>query len=362
MPPRLRRLVATGTIPACLLLAAGPVCAQSAPTAVVARPGAAAVLDTAPCVRAVAVSGGSIETPAGADGRMYAIYRAPDTQSGDVDVTIVTGPKASADGKTCEPATAKQFRITADRTPQVSDRAMSEAFRILMTAFVLALLLESGFALLFNWRLFLEFFDGKAWRSPIMLLGALMIVRTFDLDLMASLFDAYSSRPADAPSTGGWFTSVLTAMILAGGSVGVNRILVGLGIRSQTRPETLEAQPEPHEAWIAIRVRGVGARRVQVNVDEVTPPPGEEPPTTVGMVRPRNIAQRLRELLFPSGSRVPPRGGRRVDPAKSYRITVVDPAAGRIYDALGNSVPTIASAPLFRFGARAIVDFEVTLT
>lgn len=204
MPLRTRRLlVITGTIPLCLVILAPRAHAQATPVSVVVRPGAAVVLDTAPCVRTVAASGGAVETPTGADGRAYAIYRAPGTQSGDVDVTIVTGPKPSGDGKSCEPATAKQFRIGVDKTPQVSDRAMSESFRILMTAFVLALLLESGFALLFNWRLFLEFFDGKAWRTPIMLLGALMVVRTFNLDLMASLFDAYGSLPANAPSQGG---------------------------------------------------------------------------------------------------------------------------------------------------------------
>jgi len=105
---------------------------------------------------------------------------------------------------------------------------------------VLALLLESAFALLFNWRLFLEFFAGKAWRTPIMFVGALLVVEAFNLGPHARLFDAYNPASGGARSAGSWFTAILTAMVLAGGSAGVNRILVALGFRTQVRPETVE--------------------------------------------------------------------------------------------------------------------------
>ena len=81
--------------------------------------------------------------------------------------------------------------------PKLPDDILPQAFRILISAFVIAVLLESAFALVFNWRLFLEFFVGKAWRTPIMFGAALLVVRAFpQLDLIARLFAVYSGSPA----------------------------------------------------------------------------------------------------------------------------------------------------------------------
>jgi hypothetical protein len=280
-----------------------------------------------------------------------------------VSITIETGTKEKTD-KSCEGGTQKQFIVASDRTPQVSDEALKKSFTILVAFYVVAFLLESAFALPFNWRLFQEFFVGKAWRTPIMFVGALLVVRNFDLDLMASLLDAYNPRADGTVPKGNWFTSALAAMILAGGSIGVNRILVAVGFRSQIRADAAEPQLNETEAWIAIRIHSeTDAKNFQVNIDEVTPPAGNVPPTTIGFVRSGNIGQRVKELLFPSRSRVPRSGGRKVDTNKFYRITVVDMRAnGKIYDALGNVVSKIDDARIFRFGSRAILDFDVTVT
>ena len=216
---------------------------------------------------------------------------------------------------------------STDRTPSIPDSALSKAFNILVTAVVLALLLESACALLFNWRLFLEFFVGRAWRTPAMFGGAWLIVGIFDLDLMAALFDAYNPRADGLPSKGSWFTAALTAAILAGGSAGVNRILIGLGFRSQVRPDLAEPALDEGEAWIAIQVSGKPAEvqaRVDIDVLDLTAAEKATVPTTVGILRPRTVPQRLMQLLWPSRSRVPPSGGRKVATANCYRITVRD--------------------------------------
>jgi hypothetical protein len=352
--------------PALLLLAAAPLeslLAQDASrTRIVARPGAVVVLDSAGCVRPlVPPAGGAVEAARVSGTKVYAIYRAPAAQSSDETVTIETGAKEKADNTGCEPPTPRQFSIGVDRTPEVPAQSLQRSFTILLTAFVLATLLESAFALLFNWRLFQEYFVGRAWRTPIMFVGALLVVRHFDLDVVSDLLAAYDPRVVRTASSSTWLTSVLTAMILAGGSVGVNRILVALGFRSQIRPD-LEQPLNQNQAWISIRVRDKqGNRKFQVAVDEVDPAPSPEPPTTVGLVGgrpPRDI----RDFLFPNRLRIPRSGGLTVDPGKTYRITIVDRSAnGKTYDALGREVAQGPPAALFRFAPRSIVDFDVTV-
>lgn len=219
-------------------------------------------------------------------------------------MSIQTGQKQNAD-KSCEPPAVKQFAIGVDNTPKIPDDAVNTSFRILMLAFVLALLLESAFALLFNWRLFLEFFAGKAWRTPIMFLGALLVVKAFHLDLMARLFDAYNPTSVGARSLGTGFTQVLSAMVLAGGSAGVNRILVALGFRTQVGPETLEPKLEETEAYIAVRVASQsGGSQYQVNVtEEAAGLP--LPAVTIGFVRARTFGERLKGPSAPQCRHLP---------------------------------------------------------
>lgn len=240
--------------------------------------------------------------------------------------------------------------------PRLPDDILPQAFRILMSAFVIAVLLESAFALLFNWRLFHEFFVGKAWRTPIMFAAAVLIVRAFpQLDLLARLFAVYSGA---GTAQGTWATAALTAMILAGGSVGVNRILVALGFRSQVRPE-IEQRPDDKQAWVSVRVRGAAPDAgYSINFDAVDPPPPDVP-TTLGILRPGAGATRLAELLFPVRGRVPRSGGIVVSTQKAYRISVTDLRSERTFDALGRQIARPQDAPLFRFASRAIVDFDV---
>jgi len=348
-----------------LVLACGSVSAAE-PASLVVRPGASIILDTAPCIRPVVpAAGGAVEVARVADTRSYAVYTAPASQASPVQVTIESGTKPKADQTGCEGSVQKHFTLSNDRTPSVPDSALSKAFTILVTAFVLALLLESGFALLFNWRLFLEFFVGRAWRTPVMFVGAWLVVQVFDLDLMAALFDAYNPRADGVPSKGSGFTAALTAAILAGGSAGVNRIMIGLGFRSQIRPDMTGPALDESEAWIAIQVNGKPAQvhaRVDIDVLDLTAEQKAAVPTTVGILRPRSVWQRLIQLLWPSRSRVPASGGRRVATANCYRITVRDlRTEGKLYDAMGKAIEKPTDAAPMRFGSRAVVDFEITL-
>src|SRR5262249_32891646 len=146
----------------------------------------------------------------------------------------------------------RQYIVEANAAPEVSGQALQTSFEVLVAALVLALLLESAFALLFNWRPFNALVVGRAWRTPIMLAAAWLVVSQFRFDLMAQLFNAYYPQAAGATSSFG--TSLLTAMILAGGSVGVNRILTTLGFRSQVKDADEPPQLDETHAWVAVEV------------------------------------------------------------------------------------------------------------
>jgi hypothetical protein len=328
------------------------------------RPGQQVVLDTAPCLVAIQpVPGGALEIARVSDTRMHAVFTAPAAETSSPVVVIVErGTSLTTDGKACESPVRSQFNISVDRTPEVPPGALEQSFRILMAVFVLAVLLENAFALLFNWRLFLEFFVGKAWRTPIMFFGALIIVRTFELDLVAQLFRAYNPGLNPQTGVGIWFTSAITAMVLAGGSVGVNRVFVALGFRSQLRPEALEPELEPTEAYVAIHVQGHSSRSMcQVNMDVVDPIPADTPRTLGFVGGAAGIGARLRELLFPVRSRIPQSGGMRVATTKAYRISVTDLEEGKHYDTLGRPITSTSQSQLFAFAPKAIVDFTIRL-
>jgi hypothetical protein len=60
--------------------------------------------------------------------------------------------------------------VSVSAVPQPNDPSLvSRATRLLFSMVVVAIILESAFAVLFNWRVFLEFFDGRGVRTVLML-------------------------------------------------------------------------------------------------------------------------------------------------------------------------------------------------
>jgi hypothetical protein len=125
---------------------------------------------------------------------------------------------------------------------------LPESAEALLKLFVLAVILESALAILFNWRPIISTFDGRAFKPLLAFLAALLLVRSLNLDIVGSLARTYSSDPGAAGN--GWFTSLLTAMVIAGGSAGVNRMLRSLGYRSIDVEEP-KPKPPPTKAWVA---------------------------------------------------------------------------------------------------------------
>ncbi|QDL94587.1 hypothetical protein FDP22_22190 (plasmid) [Paroceanicella profunda] len=231
-----------------------------------------------------------------------------------------------------------------------SDPAMmAQAGQALVLLFVLALLLESALTLLFDWRVFLAYFDRKGWKTPIAFAVAWLMVWKFDLDVVASLIAIY--RKADAVS--GPVSGALTALILAGGSAGVNRLMRGLGFRSSHRAEEVAPSPPGTRAWVSVRVtRSHSTGPVAVTVSEV-PDGTPEPAAIAGTVGTRPPG--LRQLMFRDPNRFPGSGGYAVEAGPVYRIGVLG------QDAQGTPLPDPLAGRSFRFAPGAIVDIEVTL-
>jgi hypothetical protein len=321
--------------------------------------GGATVLGTYGCVYVNAKpTAGRADILKSTDGsKMTLVLSADKEQTEDVWVVAETGPKEGTGGR-CETTVQKTFLVSYQDTPTVSRDALGASFNVLVAAFVLALLLESAFALLFNWRLFQVYFIGKAWRTPIMLASAWLVVEAFNFDLMAALMSAY--YPGSATRTAhGWHTSLLTAMILAGGSVGVNRILTTLNFRSQLPKEGAEVEElkQSGAAYVAVKVDGPTRVVVQRTVSAASGN-ATNIPMLVGFTKTK--APRVLELLFGDPNRVPRSGGFRVDASQFHRISVTDPS-GDVYDLQGKKIASHAAAPEYLFAPGAIVDFRLKI-
>ena len=225
--------------------------------------------------------------------------------------------------------------------------------------FVVAVLLESAFSTLFNWRVFLAYFSLRGVKTIIMVVVCLVIVTVFQIDVFADLLAAYKSPVASPPAVPdyNWMSRFITALILAGGSAGVYNLMAALGYRNPRREQEVAPQPAAHEAWVAIWVRRLAAvGPVTISIQSLglasayQPPPPPSPIAGIaGGRRPR-----LLELLLRNQNRFPQNGGYTVTPDVVYAITV----QGK--DRTGRPL-TVLNGEKYVFAKGAIVDFEVTL-
>lgn len=116
--------------------------------------------------------------------------------------------------------------------------------------FVLATVLESALAILFNWRPFVETFNARAVRPVVSLAFALAFVYMFGLDLVTALARLIRPDVSKLEGTG----KFLTAMVIAGGSAAVNNLMVGLGFRQVRTPETVILKPPADKGWISVSI------------------------------------------------------------------------------------------------------------
>ncbi len=108
------------------------------------------------------------------------------------------------------------------------DVAMEKVGNTLFLVLVLAILLETGLSTLFNWRIYLKYFEERGLKVPIAVASAFIFVKQFEIDAVAEILNAFVKADSDPGIAG----IVLTALIIAGGSSAVFTLYEKLGIRN----------------------------------------------------------------------------------------------------------------------------------
>lgn len=240
--------------------------------------------------------------------------------------------------------------VTAPLAQGQESSPYAKTLTVLFELFALAVVLESGLAVVFNWRPFLELFDSRGVKTVVSVGAGLVLVNAFDLDLTTELIRGFV---ADAKKPGG-LGNFLTALVLAGGSSGVNNLMVALGFRSMKTAESVTPKPLPTKAWIAVRVeQGIdkelpqakGALQVLMSVDG-------GPASVIGTIEGRSVPNPFVRYFLRDRGRYPSIGGYSVEPNKSYAVLLADgsgaPLAGQSWGPQPISV-----------GAIVNIDFKV---
>jgi hypothetical protein len=105
---------------------------------------------------------------------------------------------------------------------------MESIGEVLVKFLVLSIVFEVALTPVFNWRIFLRYFDGKGLKTPITIILAFLMFWGYRLDIIRDILVAL--KYTDPGIT--FWGQVITAMLIAGGSDGVFRIFTKLGIRN----------------------------------------------------------------------------------------------------------------------------------
>lgn len=140
---------------------------------------------------------------------------------------------------------------------------------ILGLIFILAILIEIGLSVLFDWRMFLRYSEGRGWKVPIAFFVSLAIVMTHGIDVPKEVVTVFQGKQTSAGIVG----YMISALIIAGGSSSVNGIFERLGWRNpvvQAKKAEQEREKAKGRLWIKI-VRPTGGtsdgQPVTVSID-----------------------------------------------------------------------------------------------
>lgn len=213
--------------------------------------------------------------------------------------------------------------IQVSASPEPDSATLASAATLLGQMLVVAIIMESAFAVIFNWRVFLEFFDGRGVRTVVMFLGGWIVATVLHQDFVGSLFDVYLRTGVGDQHNSTWMTQVLTALVLAGGSASVNQLFVALNLRQAKTIETITDKVPPNKAWIAIQVANIQEGDKVVVVDAAN---GEAASAStehvVGVIPAAGLWERFKKYFWRDRYRLPMSRGFVVDPDKEYAFVV----------------------------------------
>lgn len=278
-----------------------------------------------------------------------------ETKGPNPQTTLIYLPPAGAreleDKVTYKIGDAPQMPIEISVRPRAptldSPNIYDASFKAIFVLFILAVLVENGLALLFRWRPFLSYFDSRSMNALVAFIFSLALVLFFNLDIANQLIGIYTDtqRTVELAGWKGLPGTLLTAMIVAGGSAGVNKMFQAFGFR----PSSVEEQPPPPQldeqhAWVAVtllRDKAVGTVAVWINDAVAGSIPGSSP---------RNKFWRF---FVRDKGRYPQTAGRPVDSDAQYAIEL------KGHDKDGKELSS--SWGPYKIGKRAVVDIELKL-
>ena len=165
--------------------------------------------------------------------------------------SVTVGVRADTTAATAGTAKPDSAIASVPSPPKPDAKVYEDTFKALFLLFVLAVILESALAVIFNWRPFVETLNARAVRPLVAFLAAYVLVSKFALDLVTTI--ANSADPKEPHPVSG-VGKLVTALVLAGGSAGINNILIALGYRQRRTPETATPKPQPNQCWVAVRL------------------------------------------------------------------------------------------------------------
>ncbi|MDP8993837.1 MAG: hypothetical protein M3N07_02470, partial [Pseudomonadota bacterium] len=145
---------------------------------------------------------------------------------------------------------------------------------------------------------------------------------------------------------------LVTAMVVAGGSAGVNNLLVALGFRRVTRTEEVTPKPAPDRAWLAVRLKRSNPHdstpvRVMLSGDG-------EPYKLVGMIVGKTSPGGFLRWFLQDATRFPTIAGYSVPGDHEYAIRLER-------DGVGLSPDYSQTWGPFLVAKGAVIDVELTL-
>lgn len=120
----------------------------------------------------------------------------------------------------------------------MTQAAWLELVQILVLFLLLSVIFEAAMTTVFNWRWFAKRFEGRGVKTPLTVLVALVIVNSFEVDLVSRILNVVGNGEHGATFSG----QVLTALLIAGGSDGIYRVFTRLGIRNSAERAAKAAQ------------------------------------------------------------------------------------------------------------------------
>jgi hypothetical protein len=209
-------------------------------------------------------------------------------------------------------------------------------------------LLEQALSVIFNWRPFLQNFDARGVKTVVSVVVAWFFVDAFRMDFVKDLVNAYAQEKIASDFS----SQLLTAMILAGGSSGVNNLLIALGFRSMRSAEAIAPKPPHKEAWIAVRLirdKAVGSVTASIGTE------GDKP-AVAGIISGTSGRNRLLRYFLVDRGRFPTVGGYAInrEDGKSYFVQLDG------CDAQRQPLAPVKWGP-YPIAPAAIIDIELRL-